>query len=57
MGLKCYAKRLEICYTKLLKQNIKERREYGDTLLNAIKTGGNYKNSVAAVTLWENKKY
>ena len=34
----------------------KERRGYGDTLLNAIKAGGNYKNSVACVTLWESKK-
>lgn len=34
----------------------KERRGYGDTLLNAIETGGNYKNSVASVTLWESKK-
>lgn len=34
----------------------KERRGYGDTLLNAIKTGGDYKNSVASVTLWESKK-
>lgn len=33
----------------------KERRGYGDTLPNAIKTGGNYKNSVASVTLWESK--
>lgn len=33
----------------------KERRGYGDTLLNAIKTGGTYKNSVAFVTLWESK--
>lgn len=36
--------------------DLKERRSYGDTLLNAIKTGGNYKSSVASVTLWESKK-
>ena len=34
----------------------KERRGYGDTLLNAIKAGGNYKNSTTSVTLWESKK-
>lgn len=36
--------------------NPKERRGYGDTLLNAIKADGNYKNSVVSVTLWESKK-
>lgn len=34
----------------------KERRGFGDTLLNAIKMCGNYKNAVVSVTLWESKK-
>lgn len=29
------------------------RRAYGDTLLNAVEIGGNYKNSLATVTLNE----
>lgn len=33
-----------------------ERRAYGDTLLNAIKTGGSYKDSLSSVTLSESKK-
>lgn len=31
------------------------RRAYGDTLLNAMGTGGNYENSLASVTLSESK--
>lgn len=38
------------------KLDLKEKRAYGDTLLNAIKAGGNYKNSIASVTLYESKK-
>ena len=33
-----------------------ERRAYGDTLLNAMGAGGNYKDSLAAVTLNESKE-
>lgn len=32
------------------------RRAYGDTLLNAVAAGGNYKNSLASVTLNESKE-
>ncbi len=32
------------------------RKYYGDTLLNAIGTGGTYKDSVASVTLYESKE-
>lgn len=41
--------------TVISKLDLKEKRAYGDTLLNAIKTGGNYKNSIASVTLYESK--
>lgn len=34
----------------------KARRDYGNTLLNAIRTRGNYKNSLASVTLNESKE-
>ncbi|WP_195986172.1 M56 family metallopeptidase [Clostridium sp. D33t1_170424_F3] len=34
----------------------KQREAYGDMLLNAVASGGNYKNSVASVTLHESKK-
>lgn len=34
----------------------KERRAYGDTLLNAMGAGGNYKDSFASVTLNESKE-
>lgn len=34
----------------------RQREAYGDTLLNAVAAGGNYKNSVASVTLHESKK-
>ena len=34
----------------------KERRAYGDTLLNAIGLGGNYKNSLVSLTLNESKE-
>lgn len=30
-----------------------EKRDYGNTLLNAVNTGGNYKNSIASMTLCE----
>lgn len=42
--------------TVISKLDLKEKRAYGDTLLNAIKTGRNYKNSIATVTLCESKK-
>lgn len=32
------------------------RKSYGDTLLNAIGTGGTYKDAVASVTLYESKE-
>lgn len=35
---------------------IQKKSELGDTLLNAIKVGGSYKNSVVSVTLYESKK-
>lgn len=31
-------------------------RDYGDTLLRAVRSGGNYKNSLASVTLHESKE-
>lgn len=34
----------------------KARRDYGNTLLNTIRTGGNYKDSLASVTLNESKE-
>ena len=34
----------------------KERAAYGDTLLNAIGIGGSFHNSIASMTLYENKK-
>ncbi|WNX84850.1 M56 family metallopeptidase [Agathobaculum sp. NTUH-O15-33] len=33
--------------------DLQERRAYGDTLLNAVNSGGGYKNSIASVTLSE----
>ncbi len=33
-----------------------ERHAYGDTLLNAAITGGNYRNSLASVTLYESRE-
>lgn len=36
--------------------NLQERRAYGDTLLNALGMGGNYKDSLASVTLNESKE-
>jgi beta-lactamase regulating signal transducer with metallopeptidase domain len=36
--------------------NYHEIRAYGDTLLNAMDTGGKFKNSLSSVTLTENKK-
>ncbi len=33
-----------------------EKRDYGNTLLNAVNTGGNYKNFIASVTLCESGK-
>lgn len=38
------------------KLDVIEKRAYGDTLLNAIGGGGNYKNSLASVTLNESKQ-
>ena len=34
----------------------KEQAAYGDTLLNAIGIGGSFHNSIASMTLYENKK-
>ena len=36
--------------------DVGKQRAYGDTLLNAMRTGGNYKDSVASVTLNEGKE-
>lgn len=36
--------------------NVQERQAYGDTLLNAISSGGSYKNSIASVTLGESRE-
>lgn len=38
------------------KLNVQQKRSYGDTLLNAVKTEGSYKDSVISVTLCESKK-
>lgn len=38
------------------KLNAKEQRIYGDTLLNAMGAGGDYKDSLASVTLTESKE-
>ena len=44
------------CDEEVIKNlNYEKKRNYGDTLLNAVKTGGN-NNSLATVTLIENKK-
>lgn len=34
----------------------KERETYGDMLMNAIGAGGDFRNSIAPITLYENKK-
>lgn len=36
--------------------DLQEQRAYGDTLLNAMRGGGNYKDSLASVTLNESKE-
>ncbi len=36
--------------------NYEKMRAYGDTLLNAAKTGGNYNNPLSTVAFFENKK-
>lgn len=36
--------------------NTAKQRAYGDTLLNAMGTGGSYKNAVASITLYESKQ-
>lgn len=38
------------------KLNTQQKRSYGDTLLNAVKTERSYKDSVISVTLCESKK-
>lgn len=38
------------------KLSVQEKRDYGNTLLNAVNTSGNYKNSIASVTLYESGK-
>lgn len=38
------------------KLDIKEQRAYGNTLLNAMRTGGNYKDSLVSITLSESKE-
>lgn len=42
--------------TVIRKLDEQGRRAYGDTLLNAIRIGGNYKDSLASVTLNESKE-
>ena len=45
------------CDEAVIRQlDMQGRRAYGDTLLNAIKPGGNYKNTLASLTLNESKE-